>query len=444
MAHAATLEEIRGSAPATLVVGGRAAARVDRLALLALLVGVVATAGGTLLVRLAETGPTATAAYRMGLAGLAVWPFVGMGGAASPADRGRGGRGWAVLAGLFFAADLAVWHLSLHWTTVANASLLGNLAPVFLVLAAWGLFGQRPSRVFLVGLLTVLIGAACLAGASAGLGGRHLAGDVLAVVGAAFYAGYLFAVKRLRATWPTTKVVAVTGLIGGAALVPVAVLSGDRVVPETLAGLAVLLALGLVSHAGGQGLFTFALAHLPATLVALSGLLQPLVAGALAWALFGEPLGPRQAVGGLLVLAGIVLARRAGVDRGEHHEVRQDAVVIGRPDGAAIGQPARRVDDHATLDDRSRDAAPRHQEDVVHAPEGAPIGRGHWLPHREARRVRVRRAERVDQLGVVHETPDRQRALDRVQVTHQHAWQVALALADEGSHGLRVAAWPPV
>jgi drug/metabolite transporter (DMT)-like permease len=55
-------------------------------------------------------------------------------------------------AGAFFAGDLAFWHLSIVYTTVANATLLANFAPVFVTLGGWLLFGQRVTRLFLVAL----------------------------------------------------------------------------------------------------------------------------------------------------------------------------------------------------------------------------------------------------------------------------------------------------
>src|SRR5439155_96973 len=64
-------------------------------------------------------------------------------------------RDWWLLAlcGLFMAGDLVFWHWSLRMTSVANATLLGNSAPVFVTLAGWLLFGQRFSRLYLAGLL---------------------------------------------------------------------------------------------------------------------------------------------------------------------------------------------------------------------------------------------------------------------------------------------------
>ena len=70
------------------------------------------------------------------------------------------------LAGLFFAGDLSVWHWSLKLTSVANATLLVNFAPVFVTLGGWLIFGQRVRMIFILGMVLALSGMAMIAGNS--------------------------------------------------------------------------------------------------------------------------------------------------------------------------------------------------------------------------------------------------------------------------------------
>jgi drug/metabolite transporter (DMT)-like permease len=72
-----------------------------------------------------------------------------------------------------------------------------------------------------------------------------------------------------------------------------------------------LAALAVISHVGGQGLITYALAHLSAAFGSVGLLWQPVAAAILAWVILSEPLGPWQAMGGVIVLLGIYLARNA-------------------------------------------------------------------------------------------------------------------------------------
>jgi drug/metabolite transporter (DMT)-like permease len=82
-------------------------------------------------------------------------------------------------------------------------------------------------------------------------------------------------------------------------------------VSGSLNGWLILIGLGLVSHAGGQGLFTYALAHLPASFSSMMGLMQVAVASVVAWMLFGEPLTAMMLLSGAAILIGIALCRKA-------------------------------------------------------------------------------------------------------------------------------------
>ena len=287
--------------------------RIARIALAALLCGAVGIAFAPIFVRLSELGPTATAFHRLALSLPALWLWLHLEGRgnrriARPANRAD--YAGLVVAGLLFAGDLAFWHWSIQFTTVANATLLANFAPVFVTLTAFALFGERFSRTFLIGMALALAGACVLMGRSFTLSPSHLLGDALGIVTAMFYAGYIIAVGRLRARFSTATIMAWSGLVTCAVLLPVALVSGEGLIATTVYGWAILLGLALISHAGGQSLIAYALAHLPAAFSSVSLLLQPAVAALLAWVILGEALGPWQALGALVILVGIYLARR--------------------------------------------------------------------------------------------------------------------------------------
>ena len=211
-------------------------------ALGALLLGATCIALSPIFVRLSEAGPTASAFWRVALAVPALWALYFLKG--KPKTRRYSGK-WPLLlaAGFAFAGDLGFWHASILLTSVANSTLLANLASIFVTLAAWIFLRQRPSGQFLAGL------AAALA-------------------------------------------------------------SGEPMLPQSAYGWWVLIGLALISHASGQGLIAYALAHLPAAFSSVSLLFQPVMAALFAWVLLAEPLVALQMVGGVVVLVGIYLARR--------------------------------------------------------------------------------------------------------------------------------------
>jgi drug/metabolite transporter (DMT)-like permease len=216
-----------------------------------------------------------------------------------------------VLAGFFFAGDLAVWHWSILLTTVANATLLANCAPIFVTLTAWLAFGHRPNARFVVGLFAAIAGMFLLLRGDLHSAGWALLGDVLGLVTALFYAGYQMTVARVRAAVSTARLMAVSSTVTAIILLPIALMAGERFVPVTLHGWTLLVGLALVSQTAGQSLIAYALAHLPGTFASVALLVQAVMAAALAWVLLGETLTAIAIAGGVLVLIGIRVTQTA-------------------------------------------------------------------------------------------------------------------------------------
>ncbi len=279
-------------------------------ALFALFAGATCIALSPIWVRMSDVGPTASAFWRVALAAPLLWAALAL----TPrrhAGANRRQRWLLAAAGLAFAGDLAFWHWSIQATSVANATLLANLSSIFVTLAAWLLWRQKPSGQFLLGLALSLVGVALLVRASLGFSSSALLGDVFGVITAMFYAWYLLTVKHLRDLgYATLRLMAVTTSLTAAILLPVALASGEVMLPAGANGWLVLLGLAWITHAGGQGLITYALAHLPAAFSSVGLLLQPVLAAAFAWVLLAEPLVALQIAGGAVVLAGIYLASR--------------------------------------------------------------------------------------------------------------------------------------
>jgi drug/metabolite transporter (DMT)-like permease len=284
---------------------GRSRDPAARLAVAALVLAAFAIGCSPIFVRLSELGPDATAFYRTAL----VTPLLVL-----PALRERlarpGDLALLVLAGFLFAGDLASWHWAIKFTTVANATLLANLAPIIVTIGAFFLFGERISRGFVLALGGAILGCAVLASDRLSFAGGLL-GDGLAVVTAMFYGGYFLVLSRVRARVGAAQAMAVTAASCSVFLVPVTLASGEALLPPTLYGWAILFGLALVSQVGGQTLIGWAVKHLPASYSSVSLLLQPAVAATLAWGLLGERLGRLQILGGLIILASIAAARRA-------------------------------------------------------------------------------------------------------------------------------------
>lgn len=284
------------------------------VAFMALILGATALACGGVFVRQSELAPTASAVYRVALAIPFLFLLDRFSAAvdATPERDAIASSGWRQLIpiGFIFSGNLALYHWSMTLTTLANSNLLANLAPIFVVIGARILFGQKFKRGFVFGMMAALVGAFVLISARLDFNSSYLAGNILGFVTAIFYGAYLLAVSRVRSKFRTTSVMAWSSVGTLIVLLPITLMRGESLIPHTLHGIAVLFALALISHVGGQGLIAYALAKLPAGLSSVTLLIQPVIATMLGWFLLSERLQITEFLGGGIVLIGIVLARR--------------------------------------------------------------------------------------------------------------------------------------
>jgi drug/metabolite transporter (DMT)-like permease len=285
------------------------------LAVGALFLGAVAIATSPLFVRLAETGPVATAFWRVFLALPFLWLWGALSQRRTATNAGPPRRAMLIAAGLFFAGDLAFWHWSILRTSVANSTLLANLAPIFVTLAAWLIFRKRPGGRFLIGLAVALTGMVVLIGGNFRPSSSEMLGNLFGVITAMFYAGYQIAVTRARERASTSTVMAWSVSITAATLLPIALLSGEVLFPATVMGWANLWGLALIAQVAGQSLIAYAMAHLAATFSSVGLLLQPVMAALFAWVLLGETVTALQIAGGIAVLIGIRIVHQSEQSR---------------------------------------------------------------------------------------------------------------------------------
>jgi len=217
---------------------------------------------------------------------------------------------FVLLAGTFFTLDIALWHWGLTLTTVSNATFIVNLGNVSVGFVAWLFLKERPTNIWFLAILLAIAGAAALSlGGEVG-GKGDVRGDLLALGAALLVSGYMLCSKLARRRlggietifWLTIVEVCVGGLI--------LLASGEPRLPATLNGFAVPLFLAIVVQVMGQGLIIAGLGRTPAAIAGVLVVVQPVVAAALSWVLFDEPLTALQAGGAAAILVAVWLSQR--------------------------------------------------------------------------------------------------------------------------------------
>ncbi len=276
-------------------------------AYLALAFSLIAMAFSGIFVSLAGAPGAVSAFYRMSIAVLIL---------ALPFSRGLGQTGLpnrhetsiAVLAGLFFAADLFFWNTGILLSGATNPTLMGNTAPIWVGIGAMIFFGERPGRLFWIGLLIAIIGAAVILGVDA-LNDVGL-GTFFGILSGMFYSGYFLVVQRSRQKLNTMTSFWLSAVGSVMGLILIARMLGQPLTGYSTMTYVYLLLLSIVVQVGGQYSVAYALGYLPASIVSPTLLLQPVLTGLLAVPILGEKLTLVQILGGVSVLVGVYIVHR--------------------------------------------------------------------------------------------------------------------------------------
>lgn len=280
----------------------------------ALVAGALAMGISPILVRLTDVGPFASAFYRVLLALPVLYAWMRLEEAkAEVPDTGPAFSLPVIATGVFFAGDLFFWHLAIANTTVANATFFATMAPLWVVILGWLVYRRKASRGALIGLGLCLLGGVALVAQSLGFAPGHLVGDGFAGVTGVFFGAYFLAVEKARLRHRAARLTFYMSVVTVAILALAALWAtqslGQRFLPAGATGWLTLIALAWVSHAGGQGLLSVALGSLPVVFSSLVIFLEAVAAAVLGWLILDEAVSLLQALGGLVIILGIWIAR---------------------------------------------------------------------------------------------------------------------------------------
>lgn len=188
--------------------------------------GVLALSFSAMFVRWADAPGPVTAFYRLFFSIFLLFPFFLPRAKSNVAIKTRS-VWFPIFAGVFTACDLALWTSSLSYTTAANATLLGNTAPLWVALGAWLIFKQQLSNVFWRGLAITLVGALLIMGVDFILHPRFGVGDVMATLTGLFYGGYYLITEKSRAKFDSVIHIWFVGIGASASLFIINLILGN-------------------------------------------------------------------------------------------------------------------------------------------------------------------------------------------------------------------------
>ena len=273
-----------------------------------LLIGASMLGGSGIFVKLSDSSPSLIAFYRslFALPFLYAWMKFEERNDSAKIIWDKKTFFFLVLGGLCFALDMSIWNWSLTFTSVANATLMANIAPVFVVIFGVLFLGYKIEIFFIVTLLLALMGVFLVI-----LPGEQIMvfGDSLGILAAVFYAGYILSIKDLTNILQPARTLFLVTIITTLCLLPISLIEADSLILSK-SEFFILISYAIFSQTFAQGLITSGISKVSAHLSSLVLLMQPVAAAFYGWFFLQELLSPLQMAGGLIVLAAIYLASR--------------------------------------------------------------------------------------------------------------------------------------
>lgn len=272
-----------------------------------LLFGILCISWSAIFVKLADVSGLTSAFYRMLIGFLGILPiwFVRRKAFSDPKSVRV-----AVLCGVIFACDIAVWNVSILLTKAAISTLIANLAPVWVGMGAILFLKEKPGRIFWIGTFIALIGVAMIVGFEQIYYSRLNAGHFLAILASLFYACYLLIMRKGRLHMDTVSFTMISMFASSVVLLIIALLSDTQLTGFSFHTWEALLGLGFISQLGGWLAINYAMGFMPPTFASVSLLSQSVFTALIAIPLLGEQLTITEISGAVIVLMGIFLVNK--------------------------------------------------------------------------------------------------------------------------------------
>lgn len=275
-----------------------------------LLIGIIAISFSSIFVRWSDAPAAVIAMYRLLMTNVLMLPFIWN-------YRSEIARirlvDWfrTAISGIALGLHFLFWMDSLRFTTVASSTAILTLEPIFVLLGAFLLYGQRTSRGALIAMVVAIVGAICIGWGDFKFSGVALKGDLLSLVGTIAVALHMLLGKSLRDHISAFVYSFFVFLFAGLVLAVTNVYTGVSFTAYPAKEWGIFLLLAIVPTVFGHYVFNWLLKYMNASSVSMTVLGEPLGASILAYFLLGETITLIQLLAGCLLLVGVGMFLRS-------------------------------------------------------------------------------------------------------------------------------------
>lgn len=216
----------------------------------------------------------------------------------------------AIICGILFACDIALWNTSIMLSKATISTLLANLAPVWVGLGAMFFMKQKPARIFWIGTAISIFGVTIIIGINEVLGARLNAGNMLAILASVFYGAYLLTVRKGRVSLDTFSFTTISMVSSTVVLGIICLFTSTPLWGFNSTTWYALIALGIVPQVLGWLSINQALGHISPTIASVSLLSQTVFTAIFSVLILSEVLTIHEIGGAVVVLVGIYLVNR--------------------------------------------------------------------------------------------------------------------------------------
>ena len=276
--------------------------------LLMLPIGIIAVSTASIFIKLCDAPALIIATYRMVFASLMLMPY------AFYKKTGRGWErsdlGWLILSGVFLSLHFTFWIASLKYTSVASSVVLVTTHPIFVGLGASFLLKERLGMNLVLGIALSVLGSGLISYGDMTLSEEALMGDGLALLGAIAASGYFLVGRKMRKSQDLLSYIFPVYSTAALVLILLSFLFQEKFLGYSATTYLYFFLLALIPQLIGHTTFNWALKYLPATMVTITILGEPVGSTTLAYFILSEGLTPWKVIGGILIFAGILIALR--------------------------------------------------------------------------------------------------------------------------------------